>query len=240
VSSSSVAQDGQTRPRGRVLLAQLAKPLRAFMATEAGSAGLLLTVTVLALIWANSPLSESYESLWSTELAIRIGDALLAMDLGHWVNDGLMALFFFVIGLEVRRELSMGELTDRRRLTVPALAALGGLVVPALLYLAVNPSGEAANGWGVVIGTDTAFLLGALALVGPACPTQLRVFLLTPPIPSEVVLPLAGFLVGRGDFAFWGRSSPRRPGRRSGRSSCTAWTGGAAGRWCCVTAGGCG
>jgi Na+/H+ antiporter NhaA len=187
VSSPSVTQDGQTRPRRRVLLAQLAKPLRAFMATEAGSAGLLLTVTVVALIWANSPLSEPYESLWSTELAIRIGDATLAMDLGHWINDGLMALFFFVIGLEVRRELSMGELTDRHRLVVPALAAFGGLAVPALLYLAINPAGEAANGWGVVIGTDTAFLLGALALVGPACPTQLRVFLLTLTIADDAV-----------------------------------------------------
>ncbi len=187
MSSSRMAQGGQTRPRRRVLLAQLAKPLRAFMDTETGSAGLLLTVTVVALIWANSPLSDSYESLWSTELAIRLGDALLAMDLGHWINDGLMALFFFVLGLEVRRELSMGELTERHRLIVPALAAFGGLVVPALLYLAVNSSGEAANGWGVVIGTDTAFLLGALALVGPACPTQLRVFLLTVTIVDDVV-----------------------------------------------------
>lgn len=89
----------------------LAKPLRAFMTTEVGSAVLLLTVTVVALIWANSPLSESYESLWSTQLAIRIGDALLAMDLGHWINDGLMELFFFVIGLEVRRECPWGSST---------------------------------------------------------------------------------------------------------------------------------
>lgn len=180
-------QGGQTRPRRRVLLAQLAKPLRAFMDTETGSAGLLLTVTVVALIWANSPLSGLYESLWSTELAVRLGGALLAMDLGHFINDGLMALFFFVLGLEVRRELSMGELTERHRLIVPGLAAFAGLVVPALLYLAVNPSGEAANGWGVVIGTDTAFLLGALALVGPACPTQLRVFLLTVTIVDDVI-----------------------------------------------------
>ena len=98
-----------------------------------------------------------------------------------------MAVFFFVVGLEVRRELSVGELTDRHRVVVPAIAAAGGLIVPALLYLAVNPSGEAANGWGVVIGTDTAFLLGALALVGPAFPTQLRVFLLTLTIADDVV-----------------------------------------------------
>jgi Na+/H+ antiporter NhaA len=177
----------QSEPRRRVLVAQLAQPVRTFLANEAGSAGMLLGATLLALVWANSPLSDSYFSLWETELAVRIGDAQLAKDLGHWVDDGLMVLFFFVVGLEVRRELSMGELTDRRNLVVPGLAALGGLIVPALIYLAVNSSGEAASGWGVVIGTDTAFLLGALALVGPACPTQLRVFLLTLSIADDVV-----------------------------------------------------
>jgi Na+/H+ antiporter NhaA len=177
----------QSEPRRRVLVAQLAQPVRTFLANEAGSAGMLLAATLLALLWANSPWSDSYVSLWHTELSVRLGDARLAKDLGHWVDDGLMVLFFFVVGLEVRRELSMGELTDRRNLVVPGLAALGGLAVPALIYLAINPSGEAAGGWGVVIGTDTAFLLGALALVGPACPTQLRVFLLTLSIADDVV-----------------------------------------------------
>jgi Na+/H+ antiporter NhaA len=170
-----------------VLLAQLAGPLRSFLLTESGSAGLLLAATVLALAWANSPWSASYESLWGTELAVRIGGSELRMDLRHWINDGVMALFFFVVGLEVRREVSVGELTDRRRIIVPAAGAVGGLVVPALLYLAVNPSGEAARGWGVVIGTDTAFLLGALALVGPSSSTQLRVFLLTMTIADDVL-----------------------------------------------------
>jgi Na+/H+ antiporter NhaA len=177
----------QTEPRRRQLIAQLAQPVRSFLATESGSAGLLLAATVGALIWANSPWADTYVSLWHTELAVRIGDAQLAKDLGHWVDDGLMVLFFFVVGLEVRRELSVGELTDRTRLVVPGLAALGGLALPALIYLAINPSGEAAGGWGVVIGTDTAFLLGALTLVGPACPTQLRVFLLTLSIADDVV-----------------------------------------------------
>jgi Na+/H+ antiporter NhaA len=179
VAGRAALPDEQSRPRRRVLLAQLTSPLRSFLLTEAGSAGMLLAAAVVALVWANSPWSDAYESLWSTEAAIRVGSRELSMDIGHWVNDGLMALFFFVIGLEVRRELSIGELTDRRRLVVPASAAAGGILVPALLYLLVNPSGEAANGWGIVIGTDTAFLLGALAIVGPACPTQLRVFLLT-------------------------------------------------------------
>jgi Na+/H+ antiporter NhaA len=184
-ATASVPLD-QTEPRRRVLIAQLAQPVRTFLANEAGSAGMLLAATVLAVLWANSPWSDAYESLWHTELAITLGDAQLAKDLGHWVDDGLMVLFFFVVGLEVRRELSMGELTDRRNLVVPGLAALGGLVVPAAIFLAINPTGEAASGWGVVIGTDTAFLLGALTLVGPACPTQLRVFLLTLSIADDV------------------------------------------------------
>jgi len=171
--------DGQTRPRRRLLVAQLAGPLRSFMATEAGSAGLLLGAALLALVWANSPWSDSYVSLWSTNATVAVGGGELSMDLRHWVNDGLMALFFFVVGLEVRRELSVGELRDRSRLLLPAVAAACGMLIPALLYLAFNPAGEAARGWGAVIGTDTAFLLGALAIVGPACPTQLRVFLLT-------------------------------------------------------------
>jgi Na+/H+ antiporter NhaA len=187
MSTALPVEANESRPRGRELLAQLAEPLRNFLTTEAGSAGLLLGATLVALAWANSPLSGAYESLWDAVGSIRIGGGDVTMDLRHWVNDGLMALFFFVVGLEVRRELSVGELTERRRVVVPAIAAVGGLVVPALLYLAVNPSGDEAHGWGIVIGTDTAFLLGALALVGPSCPTQLRVFLLTLTIIDDVV-----------------------------------------------------
>jgi Na+/H+ antiporter NhaA len=178
---------GQTPVHRLTLAAQLTAPLRSFLSTEAGSAGLLLVASVVALVWANSPWSDGYESLWGTEIAIRVGDGGLTMDLRHWINDGLMALFFFVVGLEVRRDLSVGELTDRRRLTIPTIAAVGGLIVPAAIYLAFNPSGAGADGWGVVIGTDTAFMLGALALIGPACPTQLRVFLLTLTIVDDIV-----------------------------------------------------
>ncbi|WP_343898662.1 Na+/H+ antiporter NhaA [Ornithinimicrobium humiphilum] len=157
------------------------------MATEAGGALLLLVATAVALVWANSPWSGSYEALWGTEAGIRVGALDLAMDLGHWVNDALMALFFFVIGLEVRRELSVGELTDRRRVTVPLLAGVGGMLLPAAIFLLVAPGGEAARAWAAVIGTDTAFLLGALAVVGPRLSTQLRVFLLTLTVVDDVV-----------------------------------------------------
>lgn len=178
---------GQSRPSGRVLVAQVAEPLRRFLATEAGSAGVMLVAVAVALVWANSPWSETYESLWHSEAAVRIAGAELAMDLEHWVSEGLMALFFLVIGLEVRRELSMGELTERRLIVVPLLGALAGMAVPALLYLAIAPSGEAANGWGVVIATDTAFVLAALAIVGPACPTQLRLFVLSVAVFDDAV-----------------------------------------------------
>lgn len=166
---------------------QLATPLRSFMRTESGSAGLLVVAVLVSLAWANSAWSGAYESLWHTPLAIRLGAGEMAMDLHHWINDGLMVVFFFVIGLEVRREFSVGELTDRRRIVVPLVAGVGGMLVPAALYLALNPAGEAARGWGVVIGTDTAFLLGVLALVGPAVSTQLRIFLLTLTVIDDIV-----------------------------------------------------
>lgn len=165
---------------------QLSAPLRRFLATESGSAILLVSAAVAALVWTNSPWSASYEAVWSTPLSLDIGDTQIGMDLGHWVNDGLMAVFFFAIGLEVRRELSVGELTSRRRVLLPVLAGIGGIIVPAVLYLLIAPH-EAATGWGIVIGTDTAFLLGTLALVGPAISTQLRVFLMSLTVVDDIV-----------------------------------------------------
>ncbi len=181
-----VLSQARRSPR-RTLHAQLSVPLRRFLATETASTGLLLAATALALAWANSPWSSSYTALWGTHVGVTVGAAELGMDLRHWVDDGLMAAFFLVIGLEVRRELALGELTDRRRLLLPTVAGLGGMLVPAGLYLLLNPRGEAAHGWGVVIGTDTAFLLGALALVGPALATQLRIFLLTLTVIDDIL-----------------------------------------------------
>jgi len=146
--------------------------------TETGSALLLAGVALIALLWANSPWSDSYTELWHTPLGVSLGDASLELDLHHWVNDGLMVIFFFLIGLEVRQELAIGSLRDRRRALVPLVAGLVGVLLPALIYLAIAGR-EAAAGWGVVVGTDTAFLLGVLALVGPKMSNQLRVFLLT-------------------------------------------------------------
>lgn len=177
----------QTSAKRRMLGAQLAGRARNFLTTEAGSVGLLLAAVVIALVWANSPWSDAYTSLWSTEASISVGSADLSMNLGHWVSDGLMAVFFFVIGLEVRYEVSVGVLNSRRRIIIPAMAGIGGMLIPVLLYLAVSPGGEAAKGWGIVIGTDTAFMLGALAIVGPRLSTQLRVFLLAITVIDDIV-----------------------------------------------------
>jgi Na+:H+ antiporter, NhaA family len=172
--------------RQREFVAQFAAPLRAYLRTETGGAALLLLATVVALVWANSPFGDSYSDLWSTEIAIQVGSWEHGEDVRHWVNDGLMVLFFFVVGLELRRQLAMGDLTDRSRVRIPVIAALAGLAVPAAVYLAFNPDGDAARGWGIAMATDTAFVLGALALVGPAFPTQLRVFMLSLAVVDDI------------------------------------------------------
>ncbi len=157
----------------------LATPVRDFLGTETGSAIVLLAATVAALVWANSPWSHSYESVWSTKLSIQLGSAGISMDLRHWVNEGLMTLFFLVVGLEAKRELDLGELRERRRLAIPVVAAIGGMTVPVVIYLAFNAGGTGAHGWGAAMSTDTAFALGALALLTPRAATRLRVFLLS-------------------------------------------------------------
>lgn len=160
---------------------------RRYLHTEAGGAVLLLVATLIALIWANSPWAGSYERLWNTPLSLQLGDSGLTESLRHWVNDLLMALFFLLVGLEIARELSVGEYRDRRAVIAPGLAALGGLVLPAALFFAVvGTGGDDARGWGIAISTDTAFALGVLALVGPRCPNRLRIFLLALAIVDDV------------------------------------------------------
>ena len=169
-----------TAQTGRTAWARnLAAPVRDFLSTETGSAIVLLTATVAALLWANSPWPDSYESVWNTELSFTLGHWTLAADLRDWVNDGLMTFFFLVVGLEAKRELDLGELRDRKRLALPVVAALGGLIVPIAIYLAFNAGGSGRDGWGAAMSTDTAFALGLLALAAPRGSTRLRVFLLT-------------------------------------------------------------
>jgi len=164
----------------------LQAPLRDFLTTETGSASVLLVAAVAAIAWANVDLS-SYESVWGTRLSIEIGGSGISQSLREWVNSGLMTLFFFVVGLEVRREFDVGELRERRRLALPVLAALGGMIVPVAIYLAFNGGEPSAHGWGVAMSTDTAFALGMLALVGPRFPDRLRGFMLTIIVVDDVV-----------------------------------------------------
>ena len=183
---------GEIRPSGPTLLGSTAwartkaVPVRQYLRAEAGSSIVLLAATIAALVWANVATS-SYTSFWTTRLSISLGSHSIDADLRHWVNEGLMAFFFFVVGLEARREFDMGELRERRRITLPVLAGLGGLAVPVLIYLAFNLGGSGAHGWGAAMSTDTAFALGMLALVGPRCPERLRVFMLTVLVVDDVV-----------------------------------------------------
>jgi Na+/H+ antiporter NhaA len=156
----------------------LESPLREFLSTETGSAAVLFAAAVAALVWANVALG-SYNDVWQTELSIQIGSDGISQSLRDWVNSGLMTFFFFVVGLEVRREFDLGELRERRRVALPLAAALGGMLVPVAIYSAINAGQGSASGWGVAMSTDTAFALGVLALLGSSFPERLRGFVLT-------------------------------------------------------------
>jgi NhaA family Na+:H+ antiporter len=163
---------------GPDLADRLASPFREFAAREASGGVLLLAAAAIALVWANSPFAESYESLWGTTLTIGAGDIGLSKSLHHWINDGLMVVFFLVVGLEIKREVLVGELASARRAVLPIAAAFGGAVVPAILFIVVaGGDPEAARGWGVPMATDIAFALGVLALLGSRVPVGLRIFL---------------------------------------------------------------
>ncbi len=164
----------------------LQTPLRAYLNTETGSAAVLLGAILVALVWANVD-HASYERVWTTTLSIRFGGHGISMDLRGWINSGLMAFFFFVIGLEARREFDLGELRERRRVALPLVAGLGGMVVPVLIYLAINAGHSSIHGWGTAMSTDTAFALGLLALVGSGLPDRLRAYLLTVAVVDDIV-----------------------------------------------------
>ncbi|MBW3574783.1 MAG: Na+/H+ antiporter NhaA [Actinobacteria bacterium] len=165
---------------------RLPRAVQHFLHTESAGGVLLLVGAAVALAWANSPWQGSYEALWTTEFAVELGGLRLSEDLRHWVNDGLMALFFFVIGLEIKRELVQGELRDPRTAALPALAALGGMVVPAALYLLIAGGGPGGDGWGIPMATDIAFALGVVALLGRRVPSSLKLFLLTLAIVDDI------------------------------------------------------
>ena len=164
----------------------LEAPLRDFLRTETGSAAMLLISAVAAMVWINVDAS-SYNAVWHMTLRVSIGGAEISQDLRHWVNNGLMTLFFFVVGLEARREFDLGDLRDRRRLALPFLAGLGGMIIPIAIFLAINAGGATRGAWGTAMSTDTAFALGMLALVGSRYPTSLRAFILTVAVVDDLV-----------------------------------------------------
>jgi Na+/H+ antiporter NhaA len=181
---------------------RLETPLRAFLRTESGSAAVLLLATLIALAWANINVA-SYESVWRMPLSIRLGGSGVSLTLREWVNSGLMTFFFFIIGLEARREFDMGELRERGRVTLPLAAGIGGMVVPVAIYLAVNAGHPSAHDWGAAMSTDTAFALGLLALVGRRLPDTVRVFLLTVVVVDDVVALAVIATVYSGRVALW-------------------------------------
>jgi len=146
------------RPIDRIL-----SPFQEFFEQEASGGILLIIATIVALVWANSPWAESYQALWHTKVTISFGDLGLSKDLLHWINDGLMAVFFFVVGLEIKREVMVGELASPRRAILPIMAAIGGMAIPAIFFILFNPSGPARAGWGIPMATDIAFALGILS-----------------------------------------------------------------------------
>jgi Na+/H+ antiporter NhaA len=165
---------------------RLETPLRSFLRTETGSAAVLLITAVAALAWVNID-TASYERVWHAQLSVRMSGAGVSLDLREWVNSGLMTFFFFIFGLEARREWDMGELRERRRLALPVLAGVGGLLIPVAIYLALNAGRPAAHGWGAAMSTDSAFALGMLALTGPRFPDRVRAFLLSVAVVDDLV-----------------------------------------------------
>jgi Na+:H+ antiporter, NhaA family len=182
------------------------RPFQAFAQSEARGSIALLACTGVALLWANSPLGASYHHLWERAYAVGPDASPLTLTLHAWINDGLMAVFFLLVGLELKRELLVGELASVRQATLPIAAAIGGMVVPALIFFAINPTGSASAGWGIPMATDIAFALGILRLIGPHLPLGLSVFLTALAIADDLgaVLVIALFYTASVDVAALG------------------------------------
>jgi NhaA family Na+:H+ antiporter len=177
-------------------------PLQQFLHAEASGGILLIICTIIALVWANSPFYESYYNLWHIYLSIDIGNIGLNYSLHHWINDGLMVIFFFVVGLEIKRELLVGELSSFKKAALPVAAALGGMIFPALIYLSLNRNDIGSTGWGIPMATDIAFVVGILALLGKKVPASLKIFILALAIVDDIgaVLVIAIFYTSEISF----------------------------------------
>ncbi len=170
----------------RLIPQRFVRPLLRFTHIEAAGGVILLVAAVAALIWANAPFGETYEKFWETHIDLSVGPLHLSETLREFVNDGLMAIFFLVVGMEIKRELAIGDLRDPRRAALPVIAAIGGMVVPALIYVAIAAGGEASRGWGIPMATDIAFSVGVLALLGRRVPVGAKLFLLALAIVDDI------------------------------------------------------
>ncbi len=184
-------------------LVRLVRPFPRFAGREAAGGILLLACSIAALAWANSSWAGTYSGLWHTPLTVGFGAFTLSRDLHFWVNDGLMTVFFFVVGLEIKRELLAGELASPRQAALPLVAAVGGVTVPALLYFAINSGGPGAAGWGIAMATDIAFAIGVMALLGVRVPLGLKVFLTALAIVDDIAAVLVIALFYTANLA-WG------------------------------------
>ncbi len=174
-------------PTRRQPIEVLTSPFVRFAQMEAAGGILLFLATVAALIWANSPWEPSYHTLWDTHITVGFGRFALTETRHEWINDGLMSIFFFMVGLEIKRELLIGELSSLRQAAFPFFAAVGGAIVPALIYLALTFGGGGTRGWGIPMGTDIAFTLGVLALLGSRIPVSLKVFVTALAIVDDII-----------------------------------------------------
>ena len=165
---------------------KIIRPLRDFMHQEAGAGMLLVGAAVVAMIWANSPLSDSYFNFWNTEAGVAWGSHEIHLNLREWINDLAMVLFFFVVGLEIKRELTEGELRDPRQAALPIIGAFGGMIVPAVIFTILNAGGEGSKGWGIPMATDIAIVAGVVALLGSRVPSWLKLFLLALAIVDDI------------------------------------------------------
>lgn len=189
-----IAPATESRP-----IARLMRPVKYFFHLKVTGGLLLFVSALLAMVWANSPLHDSYHDLWHAPVAVQFGDFVLSYSLEHWINDGLMVIFFFVIGLEIKREILVGELRSVKQALLPIIAALGGVVVPASIYLAINKGGPGEPGWGIPMATDIAFALGMLAILGRKAPPSLTIFLTALAIADDLaaVLVIAVFYTAK-------------------------------------------
>src|SRR6516225_9674375 len=182
-----MSEELQPTPTAVLPIQTLISPFVRFARMEAASGILLLASTVAALVWANSPWAESYHALWNVQIPAGFGRFILSESGHQWINDGLMSIFFFLVGLEIKREVLIGELSSLRQAAFPFIAAMGGTLAPALIYVSVTHGSNALKGWAIPMATDIAFALGVLALLGDRVPASLKIFVTALAIVDDII-----------------------------------------------------